>query len=105
MNTEEFVGMIPKDMSQSNDPTDMFIESNVDETDLLTEDGLDDDDDDDDDDDEPVGINDDDELLDNWIDGIVEAPGGTASGKELVNTLVTGGSKVLTQSALTKKVI
>ena len=100
MNTEEFVGMIPKDISQPNDPTDMFIEWNVDETDLLTEDGLNDDDDD-----EPVGINDDDELLDNWIDGIVEAPGGTASGKELVKTLVTGGSKVLAQSALTKKVV
>ena len=73
MNTEEFVDMLSEDMSQSNDPMDMFIESDVDETDLPTEDGLDDDDDD---------------VLDNWIEGIVEAPDGTASDKELVNTLV-----------------
>ena len=65
-------------MSQSTDPMDMFIESDIDETDLPTEDGLDGFDDDDDDD----------EVLDNWIEGIVEALDGTASDKEFVNTLV-----------------
>ena len=65
--------MLPKDMSQSNDPMHMFIESDVDETDLPTEDDLNDDDD---------------EVLDNWIEGINEASDGTASDKELVNTLV-----------------
>ena len=73
MNSEDFVDMLPKEMSQSNDPMDMSIESDVDETDLPTEDGLD---------------NDDDEMLDNWIEGIVEASDGTASDKELVNTFV-----------------
>ena len=73
MNTEEFVDMFPKHMSQSNDPIDMFIESDVDETALPTEDGVDDDDD---------------GVLDNWIEGIVEASDGTASDKEFVDTLV-----------------
>ena len=77
MNTEEFVDMLRKDMSQSNDHTDMMIEWDVDETDLPTEDGLDDDDDDDDD-----------KVLDNRIKDIDEAPDGTVSGKQLVNTLV-----------------
>ena len=65
--------MLPKDMSQSNDHTDMLIELDVDETDLPTDDGLDDDDN---------------EVFDNWIEGIVEASDGTASDKELVNTLL-----------------
>ena len=73
MNTEEFVDMLPKEMSESNDPMDMFIELDVDETDLPTDDGLDDDDN---------------EVFDNWIEGIVEASDGTASDKELVNTLL-----------------
>ena len=73
MNTEEFVDMLAKDMSQSNDPMDIFIESDVAETDRPTEDGLDDDDD---------------EVLDNWIEGIDETPDGTVSDRELVNTLL-----------------
>ena len=70
VNTEELVDMLSEDMSQSNDPMDMFIESDVNETDLPTEDGLDGDD-------EPVDINDDDDMLDNWIEGIDEASDGT----------------------------
>ena len=65
--------MLPKEVPQSNDPMDMLTESDVDETDLPIEDGLGDDDD---------------EVLDNWIEGIDEAPDGSASDKELVNTLV-----------------
>ena len=65
--------MLPKDISQSNDHTNMLIESDVDETDLPTEDGLDDDDD---------------EVLNNWIKGIVEVSDGTALDKEIINTLV-----------------
>ena len=63
--------MLPKDMSQSNDHTDMLLEWDADETDLPTEDGLDDD-----------------EVLDNWIEGIDEAPDGTASDEELISMLL-----------------
>ena len=73
MNTEEFVDILAKGISQSNDHTDMLIEWDADETDLLTEDGLDDDDN---------------EVLDHWIEGVDEAPDGTASDKELINTLL-----------------
>ena len=66
--------MLPKDVSQSNDSTDMLIESDVDETDLPIEDGL--------------GDNDDDEVLDIWIEVIDEAPDDNALDKELVNTLL-----------------
>ena len=80
MNTDEFVDQLSKEISQSNDHMGVLTESDVDETDLPTEDGLGDDD-------ESVDI-DDDEVLDNWVEGIDEAPDDTASDKELVSTLL-----------------